>query len=104
MRAIFVLATLLFSTVAFAAVPSIQGKMYDEGRATLIAEGWEPYQTEDSDCANNGHSACKDFPEIRFCSSSGACQMTWRKADEIITVDTFGDFNDITGVRAGLIP
>lgn len=104
MRTLFVLALLLFSSTAFAAMPAIEGRMYEEGRAELLAQGWEPFQAEDSDCVNQTNATCQKFPEIRFCSSGGACQMTWRKDGEIITVDTFGDTNDILGVREGLIP
>jgi hypothetical protein len=103
-RAIFVLAMLLVSSIAWAATPALEGQMYVDGRAKLIADGWTPYQVEDSDCINQTNETCQKFPEIRFCSSSGACQMTWRKDGEVITVDTFGDFNDITGVREGLVP
>jgi hypothetical protein len=108
MRFTSVLVSLLLaSNVVAAELPEISSNDYGEARNALIADGWEPHRTDDSDCVNREETEwCVRYPEIRFCAGSGLapCEMVWSRDGEFVTVYTVGEHPKVTGTVAGLTP
>jgi hypothetical protein len=77
-------------------LPDLKGQLYDQARATLLAQAFEPVvfpcTANDGLCHSRAELIAK-YPEVVDCAGTGVspCALAWRKGERYFLVHTYGE-------------